>query len=224
MAKTTSAKSDVVSRNGSASDRMPAPARCVSRAITSKSVVSRDSRSTAGVINHVAGGENRNQLAKPRTVCGSASNLLTEHLSPRLWRSSGNRLPIAARSPASTLRCLSGIGYVRLTTKRSVGWSCRVLHRSRGSRSDLPSSFLLGIECDGASYHSNKSARDILRQQILERLGWNIYRIWSTDWFRDPAGQTKKLTAFEDLRKRRAQSGVAHGCTFAHEYAATQRY
>ena len=43
IAKTISAKSDV-SRNGSASDRMPAPARCISRAITRRSVVSRDKR------------------------------------------------------------------------------------------------------------------------------------------------------------------------------------
>ena len=58
-----------------------------------------------------------------------------------------------------------------------------------------PDVFLCGVECDGASYHSSKSARDrdILRQQILEGLGWNIYRIWSTDWFRDPNGQTAKL-------------------------------
>jgi hypothetical protein len=50
IAKMISAKSDVVSRNGSASDRIPAQARCMSRAMTSKSVVSRDSRSTAGLI------------------------------------------------------------------------------------------------------------------------------------------------------------------------------
>lgn len=45
--------------------------------------------------------------------------------------------------------------------------------------------FVVGIECDGATYHSAKSARDRdrLRQEILERLGWNLYRIWSTDWF-----------------------------------------
>ncbi|MCE2398605.1 MAG: IS3 family transposase [Gemmatimonadetes bacterium] len=48
--------------------------------------------------------------------------------------------------------------------------------------------YLLGIECDGASYHSARSARDRdrLRQQVLEGLGWKIHRIWSTDWFRDP--------------------------------------
>ena len=51
-----------------------------------------------------------------------------------------------------------------------------------------PGRYLLGIECDGASYHSARSARDRdrLRQQVLEGLGWKIHRIWSTDWFRDP--------------------------------------
>ena len=51
-----------------------------------------------------------------------------------------------------------------------------------------PGRYLLGIECDGASYHSARSARDRdrLRQQVLEGLGWTIHRIWSTDWFRNP--------------------------------------
>jgi len=46
----------------------------------------------------------------------------------------------------------------------------------------------MGIECDGATYHSAKSTRDRdrLRQEILEGLGWKIHRIWSTDWFRNP--------------------------------------
>ncbi len=50
-----------------------------------------------------------------------------------------------------------------------------------------PQEFLAGIECDGASYHSSKYARDRdrLRQQVLEGLGWNIIRIWSTDYFRN---------------------------------------
>ena len=39
-----------------------------------------------------------------------------------------------------------------------------------------PGKFLLGIECDGASYHNAPNARDRdrLRQQILERLGWKF--------------------------------------------------
>jgi very-short-patch-repair endonuclease len=48
--------------------------------------------------------------------------------------------------------------------------------------------YVLGVECDGATYHSQRSARDRdrLRQEILEKLGWKIYRVWSTDWVRNP--------------------------------------
>jgi len=48
--------------------------------------------------------------------------------------------------------------------------------------------YVMGIECDGAAYHSSKSARDRdrIRQDVLESMGWNIHRIWSTDWFEDP--------------------------------------
>ena len=60
-----------------------------------------------------------------------------------------------------------------------------------------PGRYLLGIECDGASYHSARSARDRdrLRQQVLEGLGWKIHRIWSTDWFRDPEQELARVAA-----------------------------
>lgn len=55
--------------------------------------------------------------------------------------------------------------------------------------------FVLGIECDGASYHSARTARerDRLRQDVLENMGWTIYRIWSTDWIKDPVTEGKLL-------------------------------
>lgn len=61
-----------------------------------------------------------------------------------------------------------------------------------------PYGYLIGVECDGASYHSSKSARerDIIRQQVLENLGWNIYRIWSTDWFSNPVQEFEKLKSY----------------------------
>lgn len=61
-----------------------------------------------------------------------------------------------------------------------------------------PYGYLLGIECDGATYHSSKSARerDIIRQQVLENLGWRLYRIWSTDWFTNPIQEFEKLKIF----------------------------
>jgi very-short-patch-repair endonuclease len=55
--------------------------------------------------------------------------------------------------------------------------------------------YLLGIECDGATYHSAKAARDRdrYRQEVLERLGWQLYRIWSTDWFKNPDREISNL-------------------------------
>jgi very-short-patch-repair endonuclease len=58
-----------------------------------------------------------------------------------------------------------------------------------------PGRYLMGVECDGATYHSAKTARDRdrLRQSVLEGLGWNIKRIWSTDWFKNPQAQLKPI-------------------------------
>ncbi len=58
-----------------------------------------------------------------------------------------------------------------------------------------PGRYLMGIECDGATYHSAKSARDRdrLRQEVLERLGWRIRRIWSTDWYSNPQGELEPI-------------------------------
>lgn len=55
--------------------------------------------------------------------------------------------------------------------------------------------YVLGIECDGASYHSARTARerDRLRQDVLESMGWQIYRIWSTDWVKDTVNEGKRL-------------------------------
>jgi very-short-patch-repair endonuclease len=45
--------------------------------------------------------------------------------------------------------------------------------------------YLVGIECDGATYHSSATARDRdkVREQVLRGLGWTIARVWSTDWW-----------------------------------------
>ena len=55
--------------------------------------------------------------------------------------------------------------------------------------------FAIGIECDGAMYHSARTARerDRLRQTVLEDMGWTIYRIWSTDWIKDQKSEEEKL-------------------------------
>jgi len=65
-----------------------------------------------------------------------------------------------------------------------------------GIRSTAQSrTYLCGIECDGARYHSGWRARtsDVWRQEILESKGWRIFRIWSTDWFANPKNVKARL-------------------------------
>jgi len=60
--------------------------------------------------------------------------------------------------------------------------------------------FAIGIECDGAIYHGARTARerDRLRQAVLEDMGWKLYRIWSTDWIKDPVNEGKRLISAID--------------------------
>lgn len=60
---------------------------------------------------------------------------------------------------------------------------------------DAPGRFLAGIECDGATYHRSATARDRdkLREFVLRGLGWDIVRIWSTDWWVDAIGTAEKV-------------------------------
>lgn len=64
-----------------------------------------------------------------------------------------------------------------------------------GVKHENCSGYILGVETDGATYHSSQSARDrdILRQEILEGHGWVFHRIWSTDWLNDKSGTKQKL-------------------------------
>jgi very-short-patch-repair endonuclease len=70
---------------------------------------------------------------------------------------------------------------------------------------DYPAQYLAGIECDGAAYHSSKSARDRdrLREEVLNDKGWEIIRVWSTDWFDNPALQTERMVQKLELLRER---------------------
>lgn len=60
---------------------------------------------------------------------------------------------------------------------------------------ERPGTYILAVECDGATYHSALWARerDRLRQGVLEHLGWRFHRIWSTDWFYRRAAEIERL-------------------------------
>ncbi|MBO8142685.1 MAG: ATP-binding protein [Firmicutes bacterium] len=90
---------------------------------------------------------------------------------------------------------------------------------------DYPDWYLAGIECDGATYHSAKTARDRdrIRQLALEQMGWTILRVWSTDWFRDPKRVTDRLVAaIERLRQERPVATKGAGMPGAHPWMPEQ--
>lgn len=81
---------------------------------------------------------------------------------------------------------------------------------------DFSGRYLAGVECDGATYHRSATARDRdkLREQVLRGLGWEILRIWSTDWWVNPGGTLERVHArLNDLlvqdRERRALAASA---------------
>jgi very-short-patch-repair endonuclease len=68
-----------------------------------------------------------------------------------------------------------------------------------------PDLYIIGVECDGAAYHSAKSARDRdrLREEILNKKGWKLHRIWSTDWFKNRPFEIHRLaTALKEASER----------------------
>ena len=102
---------------------------------------------------------------------------------------------------------------------RSKGFSVDTQVGCSGFRIDLglklpnSSDYALAIECDGATYHSSKNARDRdrLRQEVLESMGWKFYRIWSTDWFRNKEiEQSNLLIAAQEAVKGSCKSEIKH--------------
>lgn len=103
------------------------------------------------------------------------------------------------------------------TRIRAAGFEVDYQVGSAGFRVDIgvrdPSysnAYVLGVECDGATYHSAAWARerDRLRQQVLESKGWRLHRIWSTDWFARPDAEMKKLLHAIDLAKAARKSEI----------------
>ena len=60
---------------------------------------------------------------------------------------------------------------------------------------DKPSEYILGILTDGKTYRAAKTAndREIVRPTVLRMLGWNIYNLWSLDWWHSPQKVTQDI-------------------------------
>ncbi len=75
---------------------------------------------------------------------------------------------------------------------------------------DCPGDYLVGVECDGATYHSAATARDRdkVRAAVLQGLGWNLLRLWSTEWWVDKAGALQRLHAAIGLRLEQSRANL----------------
>ncbi len=97
---------------------------------------------------------------------------------------------------------------------RQKGWQLHAQVGCSGYRVDLgvidpevPGRYLMGVECDGESYHSARCARDRdrLRESVLRSLGWELVRVWSSDWWADPEGQLERVDRALVERLRRVR-------------------
>ncbi|WP_078544615.1 AAA domain-containing protein [Litchfieldia alkalitelluris] len=86
---------------------------------------------------------------------------------------------------------LRNIGYEVTTQVGMSGYriDLAIVHPNDSSR------YILGIECDGAMYHSSANAkeRDVYRQKFLESRGWEIERIWSRNWWKNPTAEIERI-------------------------------
>lgn len=122
-------------------------------------------------------------------------------------------LEYAERGPRALISATLATGHAEADSEfeqmvadrlRSHGYEVHHQVGCSGYRLDLgivdpaaPGRYLLGVECDGATYHRAATARDRdkLRQLILEDLGWTLHRIWSTDWWHNADREMEKLLA-----------------------------
>lgn len=91
---------------------------------------------------------------------------------------------------------------------RSLGYTVHTDIGSSGYKIDVgivdparPSTYRLGIICDGRNYHCAKTVRDreIIQNSVLRLLGWKICRIWTMDWWENPDGVIAEIQ--ETLKK-----------------------
>lgn len=166
---------------------------------------------------NLEGGHRRLNVAVSRARQGVIifSTLMPEQIDLARVRAAGvrdlkNYLDFAIRGPRALVEQTVPTGrepdspFERqvISMLREKGWTVHPQVGVSGYRIDIgvvdpraPGRYLLGIECDGRTYHSGATARDRdrLRQIVLEDLGWELHRIWSTDWWHNPQGPMHKI-------------------------------
>ncbi|MGW7402192.1 DUF3320 domain-containing protein [Streptomyces sp. NPDC054833] len=131
-----------------------------------------------------------------------STNKSVQHLKRYLQYAEQGRATLATAAPDAGASPESPFEEDVLDTLRGWGYDVQPQVGVAGFRIDMavrhpkaPGSYALGIECDGAMYHSSRTARDRdrLREEILRGLGWNLHRIWGTDWYRNRKDAQRRL-------------------------------
>ncbi|WGD39489.1 DUF3320 domain-containing protein [Streptomyces cathayae] len=131
-----------------------------------------------------------------------STNKSVQHLKRYLQYAAQGPAILATTAPDADAAPESPFEEDVLDTLRGWGYDVQPQVGVAGFRIDMavrhpgaPGSYALGIECDGAMYHSSRTARDRdrLREEILRGLGWNLHRIWGTDWYRNRKDAQRRL-------------------------------
>jgi len=134
-------------------------------------------------------------------VSGQGPQLLKRYLEFAERSARGDSSEGSSRERSLTQNDENGLAQSVLEILESDGFSvdrdvgCSRVRIDLAVRKDGSDDYLIGVECDGESYCASGSARDRdrLRPQVLEGLGWNLYRIWSPEWLRNPRAELERI-------------------------------
>lgn len=146
---------------------------------------------------HVFSSINANDIDLGRTKA-----LGVEHLKGFLDFAERGAIALPATESGSMGSAESPFESAVLSALSAKGWDVRTQIGVSGFRIDLgvvhpdkSGAYLAAVECDGATYHRSATARDRdeIRESVLRNLGWEIVRVWSTDWFKNQSATLEQL-------------------------------
>ncbi len=84
------------------------------------------------------------------------------------------------------------------TVRQNIGCSDNRIDIAVIDNTGSTERYAVGVMCDGYTYASFHTARDRNRLQpsVMKSIGWNLYRVWSAEWFRDPETEKQKLLQY----------------------------
>lgn len=113
----------------------------------------------------------------------------------------------------STANLSVNIEHIIADALREKGYEVHTNIGCSGYRIDIgvvdksSSGYILGILCDGENYRQTKTVRDreIVQNGVLKALGWNIYKVWTIDWWED---REQTLERIIDMISKAKENGL----------------